>query len=314
MGVIRKLQRLAPLEFDVALPAAEFDLGRWVELSAGYQPTNPSLVETDHGRLLCVRGVNYRLTDGLRMTPVFTVGDGYHSLNRFVLLGDKGEVVRALPGLDAAFDGAEDVRLFAHDGALWGICSRPVPGLALSCEMTLMALDADLRGAKATRLASPYGRRREKNWLPFVHRGTLHLVYSFEPLVILRCDPASGRLEFVDRACAHYAPSSFTFLSCGSASGVTVGDRHLFIVHRRSIRLPRLRTIYVHRCATLDPSLGALGFGPYFVVGGAEVQFVSGIEQGGGRIRLAYGRQDRRACLAEFDREQFLRTYVPASA
>jgi hypothetical protein len=73
-----------------------------------------------------------------------------------------------LPDLDATFEGVEDVRLFSFDGALWGVCCRPISGTALSCGMSLMKLDADLRGAKAIPLASPYGFSREKNWLPIV--------------------------------------------------------------------------------------------------------------------------------------------------
>src|SRR5262249_49452146 len=146
-----------------------------------------------------------------------------------------------------------------------------------SCGMSLMKLDADLRGAKAIPLASPYGSSREKNWLPIVHNGMLHFVYSLEPLVVLRCEIPSGRLDFVDPRYAGYSGSSFTFLLCGSASGISLNNRQLLIVHRRSIRLPRLRQIYVHRCAMLSPSLTEVQFGRYFVIGRAEIQFVAGI-------------------------------------
>jgi hypothetical protein len=310
IGIARKLRRLAPLSYVTARPSAEFDVGRKITLSPGYFPTNPSFVDTDFGRLVCIRGVNYRLADDLSLTPVFTAGDRYHSINRFVLL-DGREVVRALPELDAAFEGAEDVRLFAFDGALWGACSRPISGTGLNCEMVLMKIKGDLRGAKAMPLASPYGFRQEKNWSPFVHEGAVHFIYSFEPLVVLRCDTTSGRLEFIDPQWAQYPSSLFTFLMCGSASGVQAGNRQLFIVHRRSVRLPRLRRIYVHRCATLGPSLRALSFGPYFVVGGPEIQFVAGMGLSDEVVRLSYGRMDRFAVLAEFDRRHFLGTFVP---
>jgi hypothetical protein len=310
MGIAKKLRRLAPLSYVTARPSTELDIGRKITLSPGYFPTNPSFVDTDLGRLVCIRGVNYRLADDLSVTPIFTVGDRYHSVNRFVLL-DGHEVVRALPELDAAFEGAEDVRLFAFDGALWGACSRPTSGVGLNCEMLLMKINDDYRGAQAISLASPYGFRREKNWLPFVHEEVVHFIYSFEPLVVLRCDPRSGRLEFVDPQWAQYSSSLFTFLMGGSASGVRAGNRQLFIVHRRSVRLPRLRRIYVHRCATLDPSLRALSFGPYFVVGGAEIQFVAGMGLSNEVVRLSYGRMDRFAFLAEFDRRHFLATFVP---
>jgi hypothetical protein len=312
MSIARKIRRFAPLRFDVARPISEFDLSRKVTLSPGYYPTNPSFVDTDLGRLLCIRGVNYRMRYDFKLTPTFTIGDSWHSINRFVLLDSRGEVVRALLDLDAAFEGAVDVRLFSFDGALWGVCSRPMSGAAPNCGMSLMKLDADLRGAKAIPLASPYGSSIEKNWLPIVYKGMLHFVYSLEPLVVLRCEIPSGRLDFVDPRYAEYSRSSFTFLLGGSASGISLDNRQLLIVHRRSVRLPRLRRIYVHRCATLNPSLTKLQFGRYFVIGGAEPgQFVAGMNVDDDIVRLSYGRMDRFAHLAEFDRGTFVQTFVP---
>jgi hypothetical protein len=309
MSVARKIRRFAPLRFDVIHPIAEFDLSTKLMLSPGYYPTNPTFVDTDRGRLVCIRGVNYRVDDNL--TPTFFTGDNYHSINRFALLDRRGEVIRALRDLDVAFEGAVDVRLFSFDGALWGSCSRPMSGAALSLGMSLMKLDSDLRGAKAIPLVSPYGSSREKNWLPIVHKGMLHFVYSLKPLVVLRCETPSGRLDFVDPRYAQYSRSSFTFLLCGSASGVSLDNRQLLIVHRRTVRLPGLRRIYVHRCATLDPSLTKLQFGRYFVIDRAEVQFVVGMNVDDDVVRLSYGRMDRSAHLAEFHRGTFMRTFVP---
>jgi hypothetical protein len=314
MSIARKIRRFAPLRFDVIRPIAEFDLSTKLTFSPGYYPTNPSFVDTERGRLVCIRGVNYRLAHYYGSTPTFNTRGNYHSINRFALLDGRGEVIRELVDLDAAFEGAEDVRLFSYDGALWGVCSRPMPGAALSYGMSLMKLDADLRGAEAITLTSPYGSDREKNWLPIVHKGTLYFIYSFEPLVVLRCDIPSGRLDFVDPRYAKYSPSSFTFLLCGSASGVGLDERQLLIVHRRTVRLPRLRYLYVHRCATLNPSLAKVQFGRYFVIGRAEPgQFVAGMNVDDDTVRLSYGRKDRFAHLAEFDRETFMRTFVPGS-
>jgi len=310
MSISKKIRRIAPLRFKVARPIAEFDLSRKVMLPPGYYPTNPSFVDTYLGRLLCIRGVNYSMADNFRMTPTFTVGNTYHSINRFALLDGRGEVVRKLPDLDAAFEGAEDVRLFSFDGGLWGVCCWPTYRSALSCGMSLIKIDADLHGAKAMQLSSPYGSNREKNWLPIVHKGFLYFVYSLKPLVVLRCEMPSGRLDFVDPRCAEYSRSSFSFLLSGSASGISLENRQLLIVHRRTVRLPRLRQIYVHRCATLNRSLTKLQFGRYFVIGVAEVQFVAGMDVVDDVVRVSYGRRDRSAHLAEFDRNTFMRTFV----
>ena len=312
MSIARKIRRFAPLRFKAARPIAESDLSGKVILPPGYYPTNPSFVDTDLGRLLCIRGVNYRITHYFTSKPTFNIGDRYHSINRFVLLDGRGEVVRELLDLASAFEGAEDVRLFSFDGALWGICSRPTSGAALSCGMSLMKLDAGLLGAETIPLTSPYGLSREKNWLPITHEGMLYFVYSLQPLVVLRCSLPSGKLDFIDPRYAEYSPSSFPFLLSGSASGVTLDNRQLLIVHRRTVRLPRLRYLYLHRCATLDASLAKLQFGGYFVIGRAEPgQFVTGLKVEEDIVSLSYGRLDRLAHLAEFDRATFMRTFVP---
>ena len=60
MSIAKKIRRFAQLRFDVIRPITKFDLSRKVILSPGYYPTNPSFVDTDRGRLLYIRGVNYR--------------------------------------------------------------------------------------------------------------------------------------------------------------------------------------------------------------------------------------------------------------
>ena len=117
----------------------------------------------------------------------------------------------------------------------------------------------------------------------------LYFLYSLEPFVMLRYDISSGSLDFVDPRYAEYSRSSFTFLAGGSASCITLDNRQLLILHRRTVRLPRLRYIYVHRCATLNPSLTKLEFGCYFVIGRAEPQFVAGMNVDNDIVRLSYG-------------------------
>src|SRR6516165_5082952 len=100
MSIARKIRRFAPFRFKVVRPIAESDLSRKVILPPGYYPTNPSFVDTDLGRLLCVRGVNYRMPHYYTSKPTFTLGNKYHSINRFVLLDGRGKVIRKMLDLD----------------------------------------------------------------------------------------------------------------------------------------------------------------------------------------------------------------------
>lgn len=51
-------------------------------------------------------------------------------------------------------------------------------------------------------MKSPDREPLQKNWLPFVHDGTLYAEYSIEPRVVLRIDPYSGECTLVGR-CGH---------------------------------------------------------------------------------------------------------------
>lgn len=310
MSLAKKVQRFLPLGFRRLEPTTRTDLAGCVTMPGGYHPANPSFVDLPAGRLLCVRGVNYRLADARSLRPVFTSGERYHSVARFVLIDATGGA-QPLPGLDAAFDDAEDVRLFEHGGAPWCVFSQPTGGGG--CRMALARLDLAGERAELTPLASPFGFAQEKNWSPFSRGGAIHLVYCFAPLVILRVDPATLVADFLRPAMAEIDPARFTFLLGGSGAGIDDRGDRLFVVHRRSVRLPGMNKIYVHRCARLAAALDAVRFGPYFTIGAPDIQFVAGFGTRDGGHELSFGVRDNRALLARFDARAFA-PVVPAAA
>jgi hypothetical protein len=58
----------------------------------------------------------------------------------------------------------------------------------------------------------------EKNWMPFSKNNTLHFIYSIDPLVILRCDPADTECSIVhiDKGVSLPLNTENTFLRGGS--------------------------------------------------------------------------------------------------
>ncbi|MGJ7522953.1 hypothetical protein ACSFA0_20875 [Variovorax sp. LT1P1] len=295
-GPLRKLRRFLPLTYKQIQPSRSVDLDPAVEMRPGYFPTNPSFVKVAQGRLAYVRGVNY-IGGSRGAGPSFTVGDSYHSIARFVLM-ENGATVRTFLRLDEAFEGAEDIRLFAHSGEPWCVYSQPGPDGR--CTMALARIDLESETVTSALLASPFGFDQEKNWSPFSHDGAIHLVYSFNPLIILKVDETGSRVDFVDPEVAKVDTAAFEFLDGGSGAGVSVANEYLFAVHRRSVRLPDMRRIYVHRFARLSARLDTVRWGPYFVIGKPEVQFVAAIEMSSsGACEMSFGRSDRHACLAE---------------
>lgn len=308
MSILKKIQRFLPLTFRRLEPAVLTDLGALVTLPEGYYPTNPSIVDLPAGRLLYIRGVNYRMADSVTMRPIFTTGDYYHSVARFLLIEADG-AIRTLPGLDAAFDDAEDVRLFEHLGEPWCVLSQPIP--SGGCRMALARLDLAGERAEVTPLASPFTFKQEKNWSPFSYGGAIHLVYCFDPLVILRVDPLTLAAKVLRPEMAAIDPARFTFLLGGSGGGIEWDGDMLFVVHRRSVRLPGMNKIYVHRCARLAGSLDRVRFGRYFTIGTPDIQFVAGFSTRDGGYELSFGERDNVARLARFDAGAFARAVVP---
>lgn len=165
---LTKLLRFAPLPFERVVATCDVEIGRYAALPAGFRGTNPSIVGFGDRYLVCVRGVNYTKGE-YRAAPVITVGYRYMTVNRFFIVDRDFRYERSLPGLDAAFDDVEDVKLFRHGDTLMcvGTALDPARG-ANARAISLLAIDADLSGARARSIPSPFDLRQEKNWAPFV--------------------------------------------------------------------------------------------------------------------------------------------------
>ncbi|MDE3012201.1 MAG: hypothetical protein KGI67_15055 [Pseudomonadota bacterium] len=215
--------------------------------------------------------------------------------------------------LALARHGLEDGRLFEWQGQPWMLFS----GLARTggdCRNTMLV--ARLEGERlvdALPLPSPHGRSREKNWMPCVSEGALHLVYSVEPLEVLRV--AGERLAPVHRV-APATPSPAAWLS-GSSQLLPWQDGFLAVVHRRRPRagLQRLwmkhvqrdpdyavrKVRFTHQLLAFNHDFTLRARSPEFTFETDGVEFCAGIVLQGERIVFSYGVLDRAAVLRAFD-------------
>jgi hypothetical protein len=275
-----------------------------VNFPAGFHGTNPSLVRLNGQYLVCVRGVNY-IKGRYGSAPSFSVGDRYLSANRFFLADNDLNFVRALPGLDSVFDGIEDIKLFLFDGTIMGSGSAADDEKAQRC-INLLTIDPSLDGGSRSVLASPFGLDQEKNWAPFVHDSTIHFVYSFEPLVILRYDSVRHTVEPILQSSRAFSPRKLTFLMSGSSAGIAVGNDFLFVAHRRRVWPILRREAYLSRFYRICMPDMRLSAGRYFSIGSASVQFVNGLEQEGDDFILAYGEMDHTAHISRFRKSSII--------
>ena len=308
MASFRKLQRLLPLRHKVIEPDVTIDLGQYVTFPDGYRPTNPSMVRHGEDLLVCVRGVTYMIDDKLGVH-----GDPRPSVNRCFLLNNDLTYKGAAQLPPGRLDNVEDLKLFAGLGRIWGVGSTPIsrPPDVSACALTLVEFDEGLTDCRIIQLASPFGFLLEKNWAPFFANDALHFVYSCEPTLLLRYEPAIGAVVFVGSQ--RYDRSSLKFLEGGSSGGIETKLGTVFLTHRRVVRLPSRRRVYLSRIRRLSKDLRSFAAGPFFSIGQPTVQFANGMILNDDMVLITYGEMDATARLAGFSRSRFERAVFPAT-
>ena len=143
--------------------------------------------------------------------------------------------------------GFEDVRALVHGDVVYLVATSFTAACTNSMFLIRLRVADVLDGAgplrplSVTRLVPdprlPGAAGRQKNWMPFVHDGDLHFVYSVDPHVVLRCDADTGECSVVgatetlaDRGADAAKPQSLAEARGGS-NAVRVGDVYVAFVH-----------------------------------------------------------------------------------
>ena len=130
---------------------------------------------------------------------------------------------------------AEDPRLVTIDGALFVVFIGDSP-FKNQFKCIWLLKDGDMA---ATPLYVDGMNAIEKNWAPFEHKNRLMFVYNFEPLILLQCEPTTGKCTVVKGALPFN--TSNTFIRGGSNlisidDGCYVGFAHSRIPIARHTR------------------------------------------------------------------------------
>ena len=147
--------------------------------------------------------------------------------------------------------------------------------------------------------------KMEKNWCPFVHEATVHLVYSPKPHIILKLDPATGMCNVVGKSNPDIPGEQR-----GGTNPLLIHEGYLSCVHER-IELPHLH--YLHRFVLFAPSTPFLvrGISEAFVFnpdGKQSVEFASSALLDGDDILIGYGEYDCCAKLARIKVSEVMAT------
>ena len=278
-----------------------------------YHPMNPSIIKTQNGYRLILRAVNYT-QEGAK---VFNTTDptGVFRTKNFLICYDRNfemlsqqEIVENLPREKVrAFnvEGMEDCRLFEHQGKLGFSCTtfdtHPRSTVQVSlCSLRDAADAKELHVEKLLPLQGPDPNRCEKNWLPFLYNGQIHLVYSSDPFLLYRPDLETGECHKV--LCVEPPLDLSRFR--GSAAPIPFDGGYLMLVHEVAYLQDYFRC-YLHRFVYLDRDfvLQKLSDPFTFLHRGVEFCLSMTVDHSGKELILPIGFEDRQAflCFVELD-------------
>jgi hypothetical protein len=265
---------------------------------------NPSILRTETGYLINCRAVSYRLDGYQRYRAV--EADGVYRTRNFIMEVDRDfgfirqdELVCELPPLRAhRVQGLEDCRLVPLGDRLAFTSTTTDRHPSGMIQLSLMTLDAHRRVAHHAPLVGYGDNRIQKNWLPFVDEttGALHAVYGYEPLVILRVDPVTGRCApVVERP--HGRPFGDWRGSAGPiALPDACGGGRLLLIHEVAYQG---RRYYLHRFVRVDADWRIDRVSRPFYFRHRGIEFAAGacLSHDGADVLITFGVEDREAWL-----------------
>ncbi len=169
------------------------------------QSFNPSIAAQGGTIVFCMRHSNV-LTAGNRKLFGFTskiAGNGHDVVNDSsfgsLRIPEWGEALDSTL-FEARAPGFEDIRIFEHGGRWFGLGCKPEtqsPGGTTTftgSTMHLIAFERNFRFGGAMALPSPSASVWEKNWVPFLHRDGLRVVYRPSPFSVFSLDFEGRRI------------------------------------------------------------------------------------------------------------------------
>ena len=283
-----------------------------LEVEPAWPQFNPTIAPNGDGFLLGVRTANYRIVNGIY--EILDVDGVVRTVNYLARL-DGALRVESVDAIEDLADGAlvpstsvqgwEDLRL---DRGRWALArgrQRARRQSEARAEVALLKLDGP-RIVAVHVLSGPDPSCHEKNWMPFVRDGRLHLVYSCGPTVVYEYDLASGVLEVVARTTLRAVARELR----GGSQGIRVPDGWLFAVHE-AFDGPAGRS-YVQRLVLLDDDLRLSHLSPRFRFDGQPIEICHGLALAGERLIFSYGVGDHTARLAVCPLAEALAILEPA--
>ena len=284
--------------------ADTMDARTWTtELPAGHEPHNGSITYCSNTWFLAVRTANYGYSKVFKRLEVPGGPSHVDSATWLLELDDDFRISERTILSDAAYrdisgparNGFTDPRLFEWKDQLWGLWSAErVLSDDWSNIRNTMALglieDTEMKQIKF--LASPHGRAREKNWMPWIIAEELRFVYALANMEVYRL--REGTLELLHAAAA---PDPQLCGYSGSSQLQPWGSDWICVAHyaARAIRAASAQFIpsfYLHRFVVVSSDFTIKALSPEFFLEHKGTEFCAGLVIRDDSVILSYGVRD----------------------
>jgi glycosyltransferase involved in cell wall biosynthesis len=295
---------LQPLSFwasSVHLKRMEF-----FDTDKNYTSTNPSVTVDEHGLLVNVRTVNYKIdAAGYYHYPD---GDTAIRTNNWLVRVDEdlveGAAIQILPPPDMPAPytqvlGFEDMRIFVRGGKeLWfNACVRQLNADGICQQVLGKAEQGYVTHYEVLKNDVSPVVQNEKNWMPLVMDiPDNDLFFAYRPNVIINDAGNTTRNEPVDHAIENFS---------GSSQIIPFEAGFLGVVHEARIKPGHTKRFYQHRFIWWDANLDLRRVSmPFFLVE-KGIEFNAGLceHPDGKRLVLSFGVDDSQAWLATLSKD-----------
>ncbi|HEY2809974.1 MAG TPA: hypothetical protein VGJ00_01080 [Rhabdochlamydiaceae bacterium] len=272
-----------------------------------YHPMNPSIRKTQNGYQLICRSVNYtqkgaKIFHTSDPTGIFRTRNFLLEYNSEFNLQSQKEIIEDLPRKRICtfnIEGLDDCRIFNFQDSIWFSCcagdTNPFGNFQIVlCQLFPLTNEPVIKVKQLTPLKGPDPNRCEKNWLPFVKDGKIHLIYSFDPFVIVIPDINSGECQSIV-----YDQQKFDFTHFrGSAAPIAFEGGYLLLVHEVVLNDDFSRC-YLHRFLFLNDELTITKISTPFFFNHQGVEYCCGmtLDHFGQQLIIPIGIEDREAYL-----------------
>lgn len=255
---------------------------------------NPSIVKTQKGVFVNIREVSYTFDIANNSYQYDKTIDTY---NHLIELGTyKNGVLSQI--FDAPIKtygnyitGLEDLRLFEMDSVLWGIGTCRTTNPEGVNEMVAVSINEDYSIKKAIRLKGYGDNECQKNWVPIDYNGSIHFLYSSDPLILLKPNFETGQCEIVINKNSVNNLSNFR----GSSQVINFQDGYLYVVHEVIHR--NNRRYYYHRFVYMNNNLEVIKISQPFYFINRTIEYCAGLCQVDDELYITIGYEDSKAFL-----------------